>query len=146
MQNADLRTTPMPLVALRKTERHCRKEADRLAGSILQNAVRTRPIAVHRNEHFAMDGHHRLAAARHLGLHLVPAALLDYDTVQVESWSSEDRITPEMIMPIVAKGRLLPVKTTRHRFDPALPFCDIPIITLHPAPASRARATQEPAL
>nr|WP_252833361.1 hypothetical protein [Ciceribacter sp. RN22] len=76
-----------------------------------------------------MDGHHRLAAARAIGLDLVPVIRLGYDdpAVHLSAWRYGEAYEPEDILRVAASGNLLPIKSTRHVIDVALPFCRVPL-------------------
>ncbi|MEF0944236.1 ParB N-terminal domain-containing protein [Rhizobium sp. BR 362] len=116
-------------------------DGDRVAEleqEIVQSGRWTRPITVHRDDWFVMDGHHRLTIAQRLDFKLLPVVLLDYDTVRVEAWRQGETITPDMIFEMARSGRKFPSKTTRHIFEGPPPACDIPLGDLrHPAPSAK---------
>ncbi|TIT03979.1 MAG: hypothetical protein E5W85_31730, partial [Mesorhizobium sp.] len=64
-----------------------------LQAQILQAGCWTVPITAQKDALFVMDGHHRLTVAHRLGFAAVPVILLDYGTVQVESWRAGETIT-----------------------------------------------------
>ncbi|WP_217492083.1 ParB N-terminal domain-containing protein [Leisingera sp. JC1] len=110
-----------------------------LQAKILLGGRWTVPITVERNALFVMDGHHRLAVARRLRLAVMPAVLLGYDAVQVESWRPGETVTPADIFAMARSGRKFPYKTTRHVFHQDLPGCDVPLDSLRCAvPAGHA--------
>jgi len=72
------------------------------------------PILVEKNYMLILDGHHRCAAAKKLGLTSVPALLVDYDEVRLDFWRTEISLTKVEIVENALRGLLLPCKTTRH--------------------------------
>jgi hypothetical protein len=102
-----------------------------LEAQILRAGCWTVPITAERDALCVMDGHHRLAVAHRLKLPIVPVMLLDYNTVQVESWRPGLTITPACILAMARSGRKFPCKTTRHIFNQGLPNCNLPLESLH---------------
>lgn len=74
------------------------------------------PIRLEKNRLIVMDGHHRLAAAKHLKLKYVPCELYNYSDVEVWSRRKEYKVTPKLIIERGLSGNLYPYKTTRHKF------------------------------
>lgn len=123
------------------TEEVNHDRADALQAQILRAGRWTAPITIEKDALFVMDGHHRLTVALRLRLATVPVVLLDYDSVQVESWRPGETITPAAIFAMARSGRKFPYKTTRHIFERGLPRCDLPIELLrNPAPVPAASA------
>ncbi|OHV79794.1 ParB N-terminal domain-containing protein [Ensifer sp. LCM 4579] len=104
---------------------------DALQAKILKEGSWTAPITAEKHALFVMDGHHRLTVAHRLRLTAVPVVLLDYDSVRVESWRPEERVTPGDIFDMARSGRKFPYKTTRHVFAKGLPACDVPLEVLY---------------
>lgn len=120
---------------------------DALQAKILHEGSWTAPITAEKDALFVMDGHHRLAVAHRLRLTAVPVVLLDYDSVHVESWRPQERITPADIFDMARSGRKFPYKTTRHIFAKGLPTCDLPLQLLYgPVATGRAPAVSAEAL
>lgn len=104
-----------------------------LAHTIASEGVVRNPVVADRKSLVVLDGHHRLAALRSLGVKRIPAYLVDYssDAVEVGGW--RPGIPPYAKDAIVERGRkgeLLPPKTTRHRFpwklgDERVPLRDL---------------------
>ena len=106
--------------------------ARQLAQSITFSEVWTTVLPVEKMTGYVMDGNHRLAAAKLLGLRMLPCVQLDYfdQRVSVSRWDSNeiyDRLTLDQCAKI---GRVLPHKSTRHQFDPALPLVEIAVSLL----------------
>ena len=76
-----------------------------------------RPIVVDVNTHVILDGHHRYATARSLGLAYIPALLVDYrdEEIKVRSWRHVE-VTKRDVVRAGLSGRPLPPKTSRHIF------------------------------
>lgn len=98
--------------------------------SIQRSGVWTAPIVLERASFAVMDGHHRLAAARHLSLPRVPCVLLDYSQVDVLPRRPDYRVDGEQIVARSLARMLYPPKTTRHIFPEPLPLCSIAIASL----------------
>lgn len=116
----------LPLQPLKRTELHNPQRATGLAMKIAAEGRWTVPIWIEASELLVMDGHHRLEAARLLGLVRLPCALLSYDMpeLSVVSWNGN---APFPIAQVFAAGRsqsLLPYKTTRHLIS-----CDMPKVS-----------------
>ena len=100
----------------------------RLAASISQAGTWTTPIPIDRETGIIMDGNHRARAAVLLGLHYLPCVLLSYrdPRVVVTHWHSGEPFCVDSIhSQVLLHKRLLPYKTTRHLFAPALPDTEI---------------------
>lgn len=90
----------------------------------------TMPIVLEKDSLAVMDGHHRLAAARHLALSRVPCLMLDYGQVTVEARRIGYCVDAEQIIKRSRSQMLYPPKTTRHIFSHALPPCDVDLSIL----------------
>lgn len=79
------------------------------------------PILIDRKTGTILDGHHRVCVAKFLGFLTVPARLVDYvedGSVTVESWAQGSSVSKEDVLLAARSGRLMPPKTSRHRFLP----------------------------
>lgn len=85
------------------------------------------PIVIHDEQLFVMDGHHRLASAKQLGLTLIPVIRLNYQNVEVISWREEYMINEQVIFKMYKEKKLFPYKTTKHIFPKPLPRCSYPL-------------------
>ncbi len=74
--------------ALHQHEETIRELVDFLARTIKNDGCIRHPIIADRKSLLVLDGVHRLAALRMLGIHRIPACLIDYENpaVQVLSW------------------------------------------------------------
>ena len=110
---------------------------DTLAAGIAASGVWTHPLLVESDSLAVLDGHHRLAAAKRIGLRSVPALSVSYSDprVHVESWRPGPARTPAEIIARARAGRLLPYKSTRHVTDFVIPQVRVPIQALRNADA-----------
>ena len=116
-----------------ETEEHCNENAVKLSEKIIKSGFWTVPIAVEANMMAIMDGHHRLNAAKYLGLTRVPCVVMTYESggVSLNSWRSEVACSVADIRAMVASAQKYPLKTTRHIFDPSIDEVKIPIKLLY---------------
>ncbi len=122
----------VPAAGLVPHEEHDERRALRLARHIGRAGVWTAPLVVERDSLVVMDGHHRLRAARALGLLVLPAVLLSYEDgeVTLEAWRKGEQWSAAAVLSSGRSGRLLPRKTTRHLFQPAIGAVSIPLAWL----------------
>lgn len=115
--------------AVRASEIVCEQAVARLAGDIARDGVWTHPIAVCELTGLVMDGNHRLSAAKRLEFERLPVVRLSYLGGRVRVWDRGDggRFDLSRLDRIVKEGTVLPYKTTRHEFEPALPVVAIRI-------------------
>ncbi|OOG43732.1 hypothetical protein B0E51_01180 [Rhodanobacter sp. C05] len=119
------------------SEEHDPSHAVNLATSMRETGVWQIPIILERESLAVMDGHHRLAASKLLGLRYVPALLLDYSNVRVAARRAGFVVTPEAILQRARMCDLYPSKTTQHLFSSPIPNCNIALLHCH-EPASGA--------
>jgi hypothetical protein len=117
---------------IRPTEETAPSRVEALTTDIAITGVWTHPLLVEATVCALMDGHHRLAVAKLLGLELVPAILLSYDDprVHLEAWSPQHSVSPELIKQRALSGDLLPYKSTRHFVDVPTPQCRVQLSEL----------------
>ncbi|MDY7579985.1 transcriptional regulator [Herbaspirillum sp. RTI4] len=121
---ASYRVVLKPLSFLRRSEQVDDENVRRLAATISAEDIWTSPLPVERDTGIIMDGNHRICAASLLGLAFAPCVLLDYrdPRVSVRHWQSDDPFDiVHIYRAILEEHRILPHKTTRHSFAPALP-------------------------
>ena len=104
-----------------------------LLTEISVTGIWTHPVLVDDKSFAVMDGHHRVAVAKRLGLRTVPAVLLSYDDsrVRLESWRDNEVFTPEEVRERALSGRLLPSKSTRHIIEPWPPQTRVQLAHLY---------------
>lgn len=78
------------------------------------------PILVAEGHGVVLNGHHRFAALKAMGLRRAPAWVVDYfsDVVELDQWPDSPfrgDVTKEEVVRRAKEGRLYPPKTTRHR-------------------------------
>jgi hypothetical protein len=126
-----LATFPIEFVAtgtILPNEEHSATHAAELANAMRSSGLWRVPIVLEQESLAVMDGHHRLAAARSLGLVRVPVLRLEYRHVEVVASRDGFVVTPEEIVERARRGRLYPEKTTRHVFPSPIPNCNISLI------------------
>ncbi|WP_421848642.1 ParB N-terminal domain-containing protein [Marinomonas sp.] len=121
----------LSLEKLRPTESVAPRRVAKLKKKIQQEGVWTRPICVEENDLFIMDGHHRFAVAKRLGLKLVPVLLLNYETTSVLSRKRKYKVSASFVRSRAKKGFLYPLKNTCHIFPEGLSGCVVPLSKLH---------------
>lgn len=121
-----------PISDLRETEETYPEHVEEIMGLILRAGLWTTPIAVELNSGAVMDGHHRLAAAKALGLSLIPTISFTYDQVELKAWCEEDKVkvTAEEILRRATERDLYLPKTTRHIFPHISASCLVPLTRL----------------
>lgn len=72
-----------------------------------------------------LDGHHRFAAAKLLGLRRVPCFCVDYDddSVIVESWRADLQVTKGDVVHAAVTNSLMEIKTSKHSLNVTMPVC-----------------------
>jgi ParB-like chromosome segregation protein Spo0J len=101
---------------------HCHEEIDeRQVARVLQKMKETRlfhpPLLVDDRTQVVLDGHHRLMASKRLGCKKIPCFCVDYladDSVVLESWRPDVRLTKQQVIDMGLSGTVFPLKTTRH--------------------------------
>lgn len=93
------------------------------------------PILVADEHLVVLNGHHRLAALRALGVRKVPAWVVAYftDIVELDKWPESSHLHPiskEEVVERAHRGKLYPPKTTRHRLKVELPERETPLSEL----------------
>jgi L-serine kinase (ADP) len=111
----------LPREELLPHEKHDPDHARDLAAEMEASGLWTTPLLIERQHLIILDGHHRWAAARRLGLTSVPAFLVSYGDprLSLASWRPEERWIPRDVIACALTGRLCPMKTTRHILCPA---------------------------
>ena len=115
-------------------EEHDERRALRLARHIGRLGVWTAPLVIERDSLVVMDGHHRLRAAQALRLSVLPVVLLSYEEggVLLQAWRKGEVWSPAAVLSRARSGSLLPYKTTRHLFQPAIGSVGVPLGWLAP--------------
>lgn len=112
---------------LRETEETNPDHVQEIARLVLRAGLWTTPIAIELSSGAVMDGHHRLAAAKALGLTHIPAVSFTYDQVELRAWREGDHVSPEDVLRRASERNLYPPKTTRHIFPGAPATCLVPL-------------------
>ena len=111
--------TTVAIDALRPTEAADPQVIAALVDDIRSAGELRQPILVEADSLAILDGHHRYHAARALGLKRLPAILISYADPRLSlcSWS-ERTWSREEVIEAAMRGKILPMKSTRHRLDP----------------------------
>ncbi|MCJ2081732.1 ParB N-terminal domain-containing protein [Methylobacterium sp. J-090] len=118
-----------PVKLLRPTEEAIPARAREVVAMILADQAWKQPICIEGTVHALLDGHHRLVAARELGLVRVPVQVFDYAEVELLSWRPDFAPTRAEVLARALSGELYPPKTTRHVFPPRQVW-SVPLWTL----------------
>lgn len=121
-----------PLGDMLETEETDARHVQNIASRITRAGVWTTPICIERESRAVMDGHHRLAAARLLGLQFIPAKEFTYEQVELKASREGYEVSPEEILRRALDRELYPVKTTHHTFPGTPATCLIPLTCLRP--------------
>lgn len=86
----------------------------------------TEPLLVDSNTGTILDGHHRYRVGLQLQLRRLPVVLVDYlkdSSITVDIWPSAkmDALSKQDVVNMGLSNKLMPPKTSRHRFADALP-------------------------
>jgi hypothetical protein len=133
----------IPLDALRPHEEVVPSKVRALAAVLRRTGIFEDPIWVARGSDVILNGHHRVAALRHLGAQRIPAWVVDYDStvVSLDRWTPGPPISKTEVVRRATEGELFSPRTTRHRFSVELPLRPTPLTELwnpeRPAPAAR---------
>lgn len=106
----------VPIARIRCTEEVCPRRVGEVVAMIAQRRAWTHPICIEGTVGALLDGHHRHAAARMLGLARVPVRIFDYAEVELLSWRTGAPPTRAEVLARAVSGELFPFKTTRHVF------------------------------
>lgn len=90
------------------------------------------PLLVDARSGAILDGHHRHAVGRAMGLSKLPAILVDYlddDSITVDVWPEcgLDCLTKEEVIDMSLSDGVFPPKTSRHNFVDDLPSINVPL-------------------
>lgn len=128
-----------PISFLRRSEEVDDSAVQLLAESIREADVWTMPIPIDIQTGIIMDGNHRARAAILLGLDYLPCVLLSYRDPRVRVTSARTGVPfniDDIYRRVVHDVEMLPYKTTRHDFAPALPCTEIRLGMLRSSGAS----------
>jgi L-serine kinase (ADP) len=106
----------VPVASLLPHERVDESDVDRLAAQIRVQGIVREPIWVAEADGVILNGHHRYAALRRLGVRQVPAWVVDYSDPAMElgRWNSGPPLQKTDVIQHARSGSLFPPKTTRH--------------------------------
>ena len=124
----------LPLDVLRPHEKvRERNVRNSLHIHVRWGSVRRRIVVEHQHG-VVLDGHHRLAVARRLGLMQVPVLVVDAATLPAVWRASSVALDPSLVVEAALSGSLMPPKTTMHDVTGLDVTCEVPLDKLrHPA-------------
>jgi len=108
--------TKMSPFELRAHERTDKGRVERLTQQIIHEGVQC-PLLVDAESGTVLDGHHRLAAAKGIGLPRLPVVKVDYlaaDAITLDSWDGRRSLHKSDVLLASLSGALLPPRTTKH--------------------------------
>ena len=114
-------------------EEHDNNLSIKLAENRINIGFWTVAIAIDSLTYGIMDGHHRLNAAKHIGLKRIPCIVMDYENggVRVFSWRDNITCSASTIRLMVRNSARYPMKTTRHLFNPSIEEIKVPLGLLY---------------
>lgn len=117
----------VPIETIKPHENVDIEQVQELIDAIKDEGVFTHPITVDIHSNTLLDGHHRLAASTVLGLTRVPTVMIEYTghDVRVSAWRCGEIVTKSNVINAGARGKLMPIKTSRHFFDVEIGVCAI---------------------
>ena len=138
MLNSDVRVVPISW--LKPHEQTIPTNLDLVHQQVVDAGAYTKPILVDRVTGTILDGHHRHAVGRRLGLTRLPALLIDYQsdpTIQLDVWPACGRteLTKQEVIDMALSPSVFPPKTSRHSFDGLDRENDLPEIDISAARA-----------
>ena len=93
------------------------------------------PLLVDARSGAILDGHHRYAVGRVMGLSKLPVILVDYlndDTISVDVWPEcgIDCLSKEDVIEMSLSDEVFPPKTSKHDFVSSLETINVPLSKL----------------
>lgn len=118
----DARFERLPIDRLRPHEEVDEEALEEVIEALRREIGLSVPIVVDRRTLVILDGHHRHAAYRALGMKEIPCVLVDYDSprIRVEARRPGIVVSKAEVIRRGLSGQLYPPKTTRHLFPDEL--------------------------
>lgn len=106
----------LPVASLHPHERVDEADVEHLVSEIRSLGLVREPIWVARGDDVILNGHHRYAALRKLGVRWVPAWVIEYTDPAMEllRWSPGPPLEKAEVVRRARVGSLFPPKTSRH--------------------------------
>jgi ParB-like chromosome segregation protein Spo0J len=90
----------------------------RVKDQLLKTRYLRNPVVADKSTLVVLDGHHRLAALKDMGITRIPVFLINYHSKQVRVYSRKPAIQLTNLKQVVIRrgltGNLFPCKTTKH--------------------------------
>jgi L-serine kinase (ADP) len=106
----------LPVDSLHPHEQTDEADVDRLVDEIRRLGLVREPIWVSKEEGVILNGHHRYASLRRLGVRSVPAWVIDYadPAMELHRWGPGPPLAKSELLRRAREGALFPPKTSRH--------------------------------
>jgi len=106
----------VPHELLKSHEQIDQRHVRQLLRQIQQDGFIDEPVIIDRHTMIILDGHHRCAVAKALGLKKIPVYFVDYQcpTIKVGAWREGEQVTKSMVIRAGLAGPLFKPKTSRH--------------------------------
>jgi hypothetical protein len=106
----------VPVGSLHPHEQVDEADVDRLVKEIRRIGLVREPIWVAKADDVILNGHHRYAALRKLGVHRVPVWAVDYGdrAMELDRWGPGPALEKSEVVRRAREGLLFPPKTSRH--------------------------------
>lgn len=105
-----------PVDSLHPHEQVDEADVERLVEEIRRSGLVREPIWVSERDGVILNGHHRYAALRRLGVRRVPAWMVDYSdpAMELHRWRPGPALEKAEVVRRAKAGSLFPPKTSRH--------------------------------
>lgn len=106
----------LPVASLHPHEQVDEEDVAHLTEEIRARGLVREPIWVSEPEGVILNGHHRYAALRRLGVRWIPAWVVDYADPEMElaRWNAGPPLDKAEVIRSARSGKLFPPKTSRH--------------------------------
>lgn len=103
---------------LRCHEMVCLKRLKQVKDDLLVKGYIKNPVVVDQKNNIILDGHHRVAALKQIGVSKIPAFLVDYQDKKIKVTLRRKEFVfadiKQAVIDYCLKGKIFPSKTTKH--------------------------------
>jgi len=108
----------LPINQLKNHEAVYQGQVRKLVREISRDGCLKNPVVADKKTKVLLDGHHRVAALKKLGVRKAPVFLVDYKSRRIKVYLRRKELMADLIKEAVVKvglsDRVFPYKTTRH--------------------------------
>ncbi|MDX4071136.1 NTP transferase domain-containing protein [Aliarcobacter skirrowii] len=104
-------------------EEYIEERKEYLKEKILKEKLWIKPIIIEKEHKLILDGHHRFAVAKELGLNILPVIEIEYKDIELWSLKKSQEVTKELVIERAKNGHIYPNKTVKHKFLFKIPYC-----------------------